>query len=205
MKIWSMGQISPEEKSDILSKHGELYDGYKVIQNTKNTQPLYVQDFAKDKGGITVSNSGDVKPYTNTNINETKGEDICEQCGGTMNESICEQCGWDKNTIVEEYKKGKLDNIYNTSDIDKNSKFDYTESEVDEQDVSGARGVYGDMSPAYDFDSDGPGKGGPYQTFSTPTGYSEDEDYHEEFKQLGENFISQNNKIIDMFKRMNVI
>jgi hypothetical protein len=36
-------------------------------------------------------------------------------------------------------------------------------NEVDEQDISGVQGIYGDMEPAYDFDSDGPGKAGPYQ------------------------------------------
>jgi hypothetical protein len=44
--------------------------------------------------------------------------------------------------------------------------------EIDEVDVSGSQGVYGDMDPAYDFDSKGPGKAGPYQRFS----YNEDED-----------------------------
>jgi hypothetical protein len=35
--------------------------------------------------------------------------------------------------------------------------------EIDEVDVSGSQGVYGDMDPAFDFDSEGPGKAGPYQ------------------------------------------
>ena len=30
-------------------------------------------------------------------------------------------------------------------------------------DVSGVQGIYGAMKPAYDFDSEGPGKAGPYQ------------------------------------------
>jgi len=38
--------------------------------------------------------------------------------------------------------------------------------EIDEVDVSGSQGVYGDMDPAFDFDSEGPGKAGPYQEFS---------------------------------------
>jgi hypothetical protein len=38
--------------------------------------------------------------------------------------------------------------------------------EMDEVDISGSQGVYGDMDPAYDFDSEGPGKAGPYQEFS---------------------------------------
>lgn len=39
----------------------------------------------------------------------------------------------------------------------------WSESEMDEVDVSGSQGIYGDMDPAYDFDSEGPGKAGPYQ------------------------------------------
>jgi hypothetical protein len=35
--------------------------------------------------------------------------------------------------------------------------------EIDEVDVSGSQGIYGDMDPAFDFDSEGPGKAGPYQ------------------------------------------
>ena len=35
--------------------------------------------------------------------------------------------------------------------------------EVEENDISGVQGIYGDMDPAYDFDSEGPGKAGPYQ------------------------------------------
>jgi len=44
--------------------------------------------------------------------------------------------------------------------------------EIDEVDVSGSQGIYGDMDPAFDFDSNGPGIAGPYQRFS----YNEDED-----------------------------
>jgi hypothetical protein len=35
--------------------------------------------------------------------------------------------------------------------------------EIDEVDVSGVQGIYGAMEPAFDFDSEGPGKAGPYQ------------------------------------------
>jgi hypothetical protein len=38
------------------------------------------------------------------------------------------------------------------------------DDEIDEVDVSGSQGIYGDMEPAFDFDSDGPGSAGPYQT-----------------------------------------
>ena len=65
--------ITNEERSNILDKHKEIYDGY-VTEYGKgsNQQPLYVQDYANDKGGITVNNSGDVGVYRNTNINEMR-------------------------------------------------------------------------------------------------------------------------------------
>jgi len=63
--------ITPSERKNILDQHKSVYDGY-VTQYGQNTpQPLYVQDFANDKGGITVSNKGVVKSYTNMGINES--------------------------------------------------------------------------------------------------------------------------------------
>lgn len=64
--------ISPQERENILDKHKTTYDGYVTQYNQQsNTQPLYVQDFANDKEGITVSNKGVVKKYTNMGINES--------------------------------------------------------------------------------------------------------------------------------------
>jgi hypothetical protein len=42
----------------------------------------------------------------------------------------------------------------------------WSDEEIDEVDISGSQGIYGDMDPAFDFDSEGPGKAGPYQEFS---------------------------------------
>jgi len=47
--------------------------------------------------------------------------------------------------------------------------------ELDEVDVSGSQGIYGDMDPAFDFDSNGPGIAGPYQ-HSSWGGGSENKD-----------------------------
>lgn len=64
-------KITKEERENILDKHKTLYDGYVTeYSKNENKQPLYVQDFANDKNGITVSNKGNVKSYTNVNINE---------------------------------------------------------------------------------------------------------------------------------------
>ena len=82
--------------------------------------------------------------------------------------------------------------------------------EIDEVDVSGSQGIYGEMDPPYDFDSEGPGKAGPYQRSS----YNEEEidemevENEEEFEideDLQESFHNQKNKITEMMSRMKII
>jgi len=58
------------------------------------------------------------------------------------------------------------------------------EEEIDEVDISGSQGIYGDMGPAYDFDSEGPGKAGPYQRSS----YNEDEMEEQRIKRRDDDF-----------------
>lgn len=63
--------ITEEERNNILDKHKHLYDGYVTNYGTNKEQPLYVQDLANDKNGLTVNNRGEVKKYTNMGINES--------------------------------------------------------------------------------------------------------------------------------------
>jgi|688.fasta_scaffold37226_3 hypothetical protein len=63
-------KMTNEEKTNILDQHKEVYDGYVTNYSQPNTQPLYVQDFANDKQGITVNNKGVVSTYKNMGINE---------------------------------------------------------------------------------------------------------------------------------------
>jgi hypothetical protein len=326
---FAAGRLTQEERENILDQHRHVYDGYKTMQpEVKNEQPLYVQDFAKDKVGAVVNNKGEVKAYTNVGINEQVEEkEMCEQCGGEMSEGECMECGGGmeesehkshrrsgknkrhhyKDAEVSEYETGHLDDIYDESDLNPNDEFDYVKGasnrtnafhvkeqteddyedpdneddgfedinssevtdeieeqgytgggnapdmdisniepsyifkskgpkegdgpysvdapdmdldgeeeaynfqsggpdevfpteeideyetmesawadEIDEVDVSGSQGIYGDMEPAFDFDSEGPGKAGPYQRFSYNEDYSgEDEDAYWE-KDLGD-------------------
>lgn len=66
-------KMTNEERDNILDQHKHVYDGYvtSYVQPEKN-QPLYVQDMANDKQGITVSNKGVVTGYKNMNINEMR-------------------------------------------------------------------------------------------------------------------------------------
>lgn len=100
--------VTPEEKENILNRHKQVYNGFRTLNPNpvENEQPLYTQDFANDKVGLVVNNKGEVKPYTNMGINESKKQKtnlnpkkddklfesnhMCEQCG--LNEEICE-CG----------------------------------------------------------------------------------------------------------------
>jgi hypothetical protein len=66
-------KMTNEEKSNILDQHKTIYDGYvtSYAQQPKE-QPLYTQDFANDKQGLTVSNKGVVTAYKNMGINEMR-------------------------------------------------------------------------------------------------------------------------------------
>lgn len=64
-------KMDKQERDNILDQHKHVYDGYVTKYNQESNQtPLYVQDLANDKNGITVNNKGVVKGYTNININE---------------------------------------------------------------------------------------------------------------------------------------
>lgn len=65
-------KMTNEERKNILDQHKDLYDGYVTRYNQSNEQPLYVQDFANDKAGITVNNKGEVGEYRNMRINEMR-------------------------------------------------------------------------------------------------------------------------------------
>lgn len=65
-------KMSQAEKNNILDQHKEVYNGYVTTYGQQINQPLYVQDFANDKEGITINNKGDIKTYTNLRINEMR-------------------------------------------------------------------------------------------------------------------------------------
>jgi ribosomal protein L37E len=97
MTFYSLGQLSNSEKNNILNKHKELYNGYRQVnQPVSNEQPLYVQDFAGDKNGITVNGSGDVTGYSNKIYMKESEEKMCSECGGMMYEGECSECGYGK-------------------------------------------------------------------------------------------------------------
>ena len=85
-------KMTNEERTNILDQHKEIYDGYVTQYANTNEQPLYVQDLANDKNGITVNNRGEVGTYRNTGINEMKhdGKNTGLFSGETTEDSIDE-------------------------------------------------------------------------------------------------------------------
>ena len=84
--------ITEEEKQSIQDRHRSQYDGYVSRgNNVPNETPLKVENLALDEKGITVSNMGEVKEYTNKEVNR-KLKSVCETCGGLYEGDMCE-CG----------------------------------------------------------------------------------------------------------------
>jgi hypothetical protein len=194
---FGLGQLSSEEKSDILDQHKSVYNGYRTMQpQVSNTQPLTVYDFAGDKDGITVNNKGEVKKYTNMGINEqVSKKSMCEQCGGQVTEGLCEQCGsesemseedsdWDV-TLMDglEEETGHLDDIYNVEDLNSDAGFDYIEG--GSNDVDTFEGMHKNLykEGSYVIGSDGkPRDMKPGEKFSafSPEDFEDDYDFEDE-------------------------
>lgn len=95
--------VTKEERENILDKHKTLYDGYAVrYGQPSNEQPLYIQDFANDKEGVTINSKGEVSNYSNK-IYMKESKSVCNECGlyeevcecgsGYMGEEECNECG----------------------------------------------------------------------------------------------------------------
>ena len=122
-------KMDQAEKNDILDQHKKIYDGFVTNYGQSNQQPLYVQDFANDKEGITVSNKGVVKSYTNMNINEADAmtgakylPDVSFDFGGPDDEFESEYIGFDGNDMIgdseTDMEHGTFDDEPEFEDID---------------------------------------------------------------------------------------
>jgi hypothetical protein len=172
-----MLNISDEEKQALLNQHSKPYDGYQTLRFPEPDNRIYTYDPAGDKGGITVNNRGEVKPYTNIGINESMNSDVAEphygsfdyvenkmcECGGMYNENVCEVCGesYMNEDITEPYSEIDFSNY----DFDSKGPEQFEDDDVysldDKNDMSldlSADGeeMYPEEKPAYEFDSPGP-------------------------------------------------
>lgn len=177
-------------------------------------------------------------------INTSEISDELEEQGGNADDMDVD----DVTPAYDFESNGPMDggDVYPVNELDEDDMYGYepektyeqmesawADDEIEEQDVSGVQGIYGAMKKAYDFDSDGPGKAGPYQEFSYESEDKGDEDYEEDElrvdfdkfdprdksweeikahtgdedwseidEDLQESFITQKNKITEMFNRI---
>ena len=160
-------KMDKQEKDNILDQHKYIYDGYVTKYNQQSNQtPLYVQDLANDKMGLTVNNKGVVKPYSNMNINETHtGLDMI---GGDPHSQSNMKYRHLKNGTVD------FDNFSDTNLVDKESmNNDYPSPNENEQEYVSYGNFKDEMSQnldQYEYDID------ELEDYSTDGLYSDDDE-----------------------------
>jgi hypothetical protein len=208
---------------------GHLDDIYKVKDlNLSHGDFDYVEGGGNDYGTFEGMHKN---LYKEDNVIDDDGFEDMELSTDELDEQGGNAPDRDTDSVEPAYNfvSGGPDDVYPVNeyedDEDEETEFEFEPmesafaDEIDEVDVSGSQGIYGDMDPAYDFDSEGPGKAGPYQRFS----YNEDEDeddfgfathngdfdgddsedeWEEIDTDLQEDFKTQKNKISEMFNRM---
>ena len=255
MPIWDdkTGKRIDLESKSMCECGGQMYEGEcmecgsTMMEETGHLDDIYNQkdlnlkhgDFDYVEGG-----GNDYGTFEGMHKNLYKEDDIIDDDGfedmELSTDELDEQGGnaddMDTDSVEPAYdfESNGPGDVYPVNEYDDEEEdefeFEAMESawadEVDENDVSGSQGIYGDMDPAYDFDSDGPGNAGPYQTSS----YNEEEEIEDEDEfmdydgddastwpgnnfydepeweeiddDLMEDFQSQKNKISEMFNRM---
>lgn len=144
--------MTDEERQSILSQHKTVYDGYATLQGKGNMTPLTVGDYALDKGGINVTNTGDVKAYSNIMREEKTGKKLVH-----IKESEFSPLGYAKKVVdgkmtVEDAMAESGIPFVILSRLVKNltgKHIEMKEIEADDMDVS-------DVEPGYDYKSGGP-------------------------------------------------
>ena len=160
-------KMDKQEKDNILDQHKYIYDGYVTKYNQQSNQtPLYVQDLANDKMGLTVNNKGVVKTYSNMNINETHtGLDMI---GGDPQSQSNMKYRHLKNGTVD------FDNFSDTNLVDKESmNNDYPSPNENEQEYVSYGNFKDEMSQnldQYEYDID------ELEDYSTDGLYSDDDE-----------------------------
>lgn len=138
---------TPEERKNILDQHKHLYDGYVTKYNQESNQtPLYVQDLANDKMGITLDNKGNVKNYTNHRVNESSLDRIADGPmdlkNGTVDIDSVMSTNEDNTEFMhdvlpspseDETFDDEMENNYDQYEYDIDELEDYSSEEIDEE------------------------------------------------------------------------
>lgn len=188
-------KMTNEERNNILNQHKELYNGFATNNVTSNQQPLYVQDFANDKGGVTVSNTGNVMTYRNMNINE----DVMSGSEFVPEETFEEEEYVSLGEKLDMIGDGPLDLPNGTVDVDDTESETMFSIESDDEDFFKD---YEDGWEGHPFD---------YMKNAGLMDDDEDEDFElnlddlmdlgDEENEIEEDVINNINESLDMFKR----
>jgi hypothetical protein len=187
--------MNREEKNNILDQHKSIYNGFKTNYGMNSEQPLIVQDFANDKGGVTVNNKGTVDVYKNMNINEANEfasskyvpEESFDFGGPDENMEEYVSMGEQKDMIGD----GDDDLEHGTFDDDDINLWDVTLSDgLDDEDFDDE---YDELSLSNEFDVFPKTK----WSYDENIGIGIDDD-------LEEPLYEQLDKTLDMFKRMKI-
>jgi hypothetical protein len=246
-KYTNFGINEQVEKKSMCECGGEMYEGEcmecgsnEMYEETGHLDDIYKEkdlnlshgDFDYVEGG-----GNDYGTFKGMHKNLYKEDDVIDDDGFEdiqLGNEIEEQGGnvddMDTDSVESAYdfESNGPGDVYPVNEYDGEEDVEYERmesafsDEIDEVDVSGSQGVYGDMDSAYDFDSNGPGSAGPYQRssynededeedddfgFATHNGDfdgddSEDDEWTEIDVDMIEDFTLQKNKISEMFNRM---
>jgi hypothetical protein len=248
-KYTNFGINEQVEKKSMCECGGEMYEGEcmecgstEMYEETGHLDDIYKEkdlnlshgDFDYVEGG-----GNDYGTFEGMHKNLYKEDDVIDDDGfedmELSTDELDEQGGnaddMDTDSVEPAYdfESGGPGDVYpvNEYDDEEEDEFEFeamesawADEEIDEVDVSGSQGIYGDMDPAYDFDSNGPGSAGPYQRssynededednfgFATHSGDFDGDDSEDEWEEidtdLQEEFKYQKNKIMEMFNRIN--
>ena len=107
--------MSDTERQQIKQQHSKVYDGYAIGNVPSNMTPLTVYDAAQDKVGITVTNKGEVKQYTNHNVNETAAKNFHYD---EIDEPYSFKSKGPMDPFREEYEEVDEDDVVNWDDVE---------------------------------------------------------------------------------------
>jgi hypothetical protein len=190
-------EMSPEDKMK-YKRRGITYDNLLSFIDYEKTQWDMCHDFSDEFEYADNIISSAIDNFFAETGQDYENDDLFDEL-----HDIC------KDWFGEDLISGYYEECEGHEEEEDEEDFMFMESafadEIDEVDVSGSQGIYGEMDPPYDFDSEGPGKAGPYQRSSYNEEEVEDEEEFEIDEDLQESFHNQKNKITEMMSRMKII
>lgn len=204
-------KMNKQEKDNILDQHKHVYDGYVTKYNQESNQtPLYVQDLANDKNGITLNHKGVVKPYTNININEDInrkdriGDGPTDLKNGTVDFNSVNDSLYSDYEMMHDVYPSPNENeeeyiTYGNFDDDMSQNLDQYEYDIDELENYSTEEMYEGLEDHDIEQSSYEGMNDEFQELETE-GYDEQFDDFE-FTEEDENLVQNIQESLDMFKR----